>query len=324
MSITRTTGLLAAAASVLALAAPAGALADGPSATDAAAVFEEIAPAPAPTPSLDEDSVPESLGGTPYIDGADTDVTIAPNAEGGVLTTNGEIAIGIDLPDKAAEGERIDSAGFSAFEGDAATTLVEQTPNGVRLATVSDPAADTDQESFRYDLKLPDGAGLELQADGSIKVVSADGEQLALVHTPWAKDEQGQQLPTSYTIDGNAVIQHVDVSDAVGTVVADPYLDWGLGSVRIVWTRVERDRLHRNLAWASVPGSAATGACGLIPHRAAQIACGVFVSYKLADFIHNVNASQRAADCFYLRYTVWGGYFRQGDAGHSRHNCRYS
>jgi hypothetical protein len=57
---------------------------------------------------------------------------------------------------------------------------------------------------------------------GSISV----GEFLA----PWAKDATGTPVPTSYSVVGDTLVQHVETTPStVFPVVADPYITWGWG-----------------------------------------------------------------------------------------------
>jgi hypothetical protein len=45
---------------------------------------------------------------------------------------------------------------------------------------------------------------------------------VAVIEAPWAVDAKGARLPTSYTIQGEHLTQHVDTAGATFPVIADP------------------------------------------------------------------------------------------------------
>lgn len=60
-----------------------------------------------------------------------------------------------------------------------------------------------------------------------------DGDEYIIVtvlSAPWAKDAEGNDLATSYSIEGDAVVQTVDAAEAAFPVVADP--TWTVGGAR--------------------------------------------------------------------------------------------
>ncbi|MCI9887494.1 DUF4258 domain-containing protein [Micrococcales bacterium 31B] len=69
-------------------------------------------------------------------------------------------------------------------------------------------------------------AAFELIAleDGGITVRTKDGQLAGTIAPPWAVDRHGHEVPTSYTIVGNTVIQRVFTSTSTAfPVVADPF-----------------------------------------------------------------------------------------------------
>lgn len=84
-------------------------------------------------------------------------------------------------------------------------------------------------DTYAYPLDLPDGASAELQDDGSIDIVSTEGELIGRFNAPWAKDALGRPVPTFYTLEDGAIVQHVDLSQVSAfPVVADPdgWIGW--------------------------------------------------------------------------------------------------
>lgn len=79
-------------------------------------------------------------------------------------------------------------------------------------------------EQFEYMLDLPEGARLQ-EVGGAILVFTSDDELLGGFTPPWAKDANGQDVPTAYEISGNKLVQIVRHQDAEGVeypLVADP------------------------------------------------------------------------------------------------------
>jgi hypothetical protein len=72
-------------------------------------------------------------------------------------------------------------------------------------------------------ISLPDGAHPMLQDDGSIDFIDASGHSLGKgFKAPTAKDANGNPLPTSFKVDGDQVIQHIDFNASTAfPIVAD-------------------------------------------------------------------------------------------------------
>lgn len=88
---------------------------------------------------------------------------------------------------------------------------------------IDEPTIET---SYRMDMALPAAASATIEEDGSVLIQSSDGEFVGGIATPWARDANGGEVPTSFEIDGGTLVQHVDL-DAVSAdaypVVADPW-----------------------------------------------------------------------------------------------------
>jgi hypothetical protein len=120
--------------------------------------------------------------------------------------------------------------GLVVYQNTAASTsqAVQTAADGATrfLSILNGPNAPTE---FRYDLSLPSGAVIEPQTDGSLIVwgrVDLDGGKspLARIAAPWAYDAQRKAFPASFTVDGHAVVLHVNHAGATYPVVADPEL----------------------------------------------------------------------------------------------------
>lgn len=107
-----------------------------------------------------------------------------------------------------------------------------------RAIVVIDNASRPD--SYAFDLALPEGIEPKLQPNGSVSFVpsAAVAERIASqgihatfdfggLETPWAIDADGASVETHYTLDGNTVVQHVDLASTSSfPVIADPEMEW--------------------------------------------------------------------------------------------------
>ena len=76
---------------------------------------------------------------------------------------------------------------------------------------------------LRFNVSLPEGAILGLNDDGSIDVIDSDGFSIGTFAVPGASDANGSDVPTVYSIEGNAIVQTVGmVSEDLYPVSADP------------------------------------------------------------------------------------------------------
>lgn len=75
---------------------------------------------------------------------------------------------------------------------------------------------------YRFEHAVPEGHTAEVQDDGSVRFFDAGGNEAGGVMAPWAVDADGNDITTSYRLDGDTIIQTVNHQDAVYPVVADP------------------------------------------------------------------------------------------------------
>jgi hypothetical protein len=99
--------------------------------------------------------------------------------------------------------------------GDIDSSAVKLRDDGVQVLSVLEPGVD-----------MPQGAVLRDDGDRLSVAIESEGLVLTLAefNAPWAVDARGDGLPTSYSIDGQTITQHVDTSDAAFPIVADPKL----------------------------------------------------------------------------------------------------
>ncbi|WP_314146898.1 hypothetical protein [uncultured Leifsonia sp.] len=121
---------------------------------------------------------------------------------------------------------------------------------------IHDPAAPQD---FQFTIGA-NGQPAELEATpaGGVLVRDSAGTILNTLRPAWAIDAGGRSVPTSYSIDGDLVVQHVDHEGAAYPVVADPRL-----ACDPLWCTLELTRTETTVV--SQGGGAAIACGGLGP-----------------------------------------------------------
>lgn len=104
---------------------------------------------------------------------------------------------------------------------------------GIQISTVIE-RADAPRR-YDYSLSLPSGSHLSLTADGGVRADGPTPEWPELhVAPPWAKDAEGEPVPTHYEVHGTTLTQIIDFTPSTAfPVVADPsvYVDYTTAKV---------------------------------------------------------------------------------------------
>lgn len=108
-----------------------------------------------------------------------------------------------------------DSSAIEAFVLDDASALF-----AIRLDDATAP------RTYSFSTDVPADGVLEVTDSGGVFIADGEGNFLGAFAPPWAKDANGVDVPTWFTVSGSDVVQHVDI-DAVPNlafpVVADPW-----------------------------------------------------------------------------------------------------
>lgn len=81
--------------------------------------------------------------------------------------------------------------------------------------------------SADFSMSIPDGYVAELTNDGGVQLRNQSARiVIPFISAPWALDSNGKKLPTSYTVNGSKITQHVNTSGAAYPIVADPSIQW--------------------------------------------------------------------------------------------------
>lgn len=229
----------------------------------------------------------------------------------GIVFGEGSNSVRVFLPPEAASGPaQTNGPGQVVYDGPSADSLVQSDQTGLKIATVA-PAAGADEQRFEYHFELPDSSILERQADGSVSIENDDGEAIATIAAPWAKDSTGRALRTRYTLAGNTLAQIIDTAGAIGNVMADPHVRPGICCVpprpyaRVWFTRRETESIYRNFASpVTAVSAAASFACGLIPAVPIKAVCIAAVNLLVGDFATNINQAHNRRKCLTLDVKV--------------------
>lgn len=102
--------------------------------------------------------------------------------------------------------------------------------------------------SYRYTFNMDAGTRLVLdEKDGSVVALNAEGVPDFFVAAPWAADANGHPVSTSYTVEGDALVQHVQVDPSTAfPVVADPWLGIDLVS-SFYWSYIANNGYKLNV-----------------------------------------------------------------------------
>ena len=273
-------------------------------------------PVESPEVSIDLDSIDAVEPALPTVaaaDGfesvtADRSVVIPDDASGAVEIESEAGVLGIGIPGDADAAATADGIAYEAVAPESDIT-VRPTAEGVQVLIAIDGT--TAPDSFSFPIEVPEGASLQAQEDGSISIISESVAtddvpgvvvEMGSIAPAWAIDANGDQVPTSYVIEGDVVTQIVDHTDAAYPVVADPSVSFGR-YIYVKYNKTDVRRITSGIAGGTLSKvKYAAIVCVAIPNPAAAAACGFYVY----DSYSSVNATFRSAKaqnrCVELKY----------------------
>lgn len=176
--------------------------------------------------------VPESLSGLAAVS-SDSDTAAAVSLEGGRvevpvdpadgLSLGGSVQIGLPFAQQASDAADSRLSGVVAFDNKNGSTTVPliKADGAVQINTVIENASAP--KRYDYPIDVPADASLTQDANGTVAVVEADGSPLRVFGEAWAKDANGEAVPTHYEVRDNTLTQVVDFTEhTTFPVVADP------------------------------------------------------------------------------------------------------
>ena len=157
-----------------------------------------------------------------------------------VTTTAGNKTVAIEVVDADQKDRITDPSGVTHVQDVIGDVDLEIDVLETGFAIVAHLASAESPHELRFNVSLPEGAILGLNDDGSVDVIDSDGFSIGTFSVPWASDVNGSDVPTVYSIEGNTIVQTVDlVSEDLYPVFADPEFNWGILSGTIYFSRQE-------------------------------------------------------------------------------------
>ncbi len=153
-------------------------------------------------------------------------IAIPTDAADGIRLGGGDAPpITIELPfaHEASDAAQSHVPGVVVYDNNNGSSIVPvvREDGGIQINTVI--AASSAPKRYDYPMSLASGQSLHLNADGSAVVADGAGTIAIYIDTPWAKDANGDDVPTHYEVEGNVLTQVVDfLTTTAFPVVADP------------------------------------------------------------------------------------------------------
>ncbi|KUN09430.1 hypothetical protein AQI95_06400 [Streptomyces yokosukanensis] len=159
----------------------------------------------------------------------------------GIDIKNAQMPATLTIPQATTEGTQVGGNVVYTSPGPVDTVVQPTTDGGSRtLNILKDSSAPRDYETG---FTLPAGMKAVTHDDGSVSLYS-EGDDVAdkapqkepagFFAAPWAKDANGKDIPTSYKVVGNKLVQHVDFdADSAFPIVIDP--SWWSTTKKILW-----------------------------------------------------------------------------------------
>lgn len=181
-------------------------------ADDARAILENVAPLAASDSSAT--GIDTSIHGIDVLVAADP---VEPIRMG---------EVGITIPTNASgEAGSTDGAIVTFEGGNADSAVVVKDDGSVQVATVIE--SDQAPTSFAYQLLLPTSVTWTETPNHDLLATDSTGALVLGIAAPWAKDANGEDVPTRYVMDGTTLTQIVEHrgGEFAYPIVADPWLN---------------------------------------------------------------------------------------------------
>ncbi|GAA2364368.1 hypothetical protein [Nonomuraea africana] len=183
------------------------------------------------------------------------------------------------------------------------------------LTVIKDASAPTE---YRFPITAPENSTLELDEDGATVLIYNEEVYLGEIDAPWAKDANGNPVPTTYRVEGMTLIQTVHHAGAAYPVVADPALKlqctWWKAMCRVIFSRTLTKRIHN--AWlyggAAAAAEVLKAGCDKVKEKRVKLICKVAVVTGIASFIYKIREAAQKNQCFAIR-AQWPGPITWGE-----------
>jgi hypothetical protein len=259
---------------------------------------------------------------------APTSVQVAKEPGGNVEVAGAGAQMAVGLP--AGQGitsQRADGniAVFAAPDPAQADVAVQPRDTGARVMVII--RSPDEPQTYRFPVHIPRGGRLAPMAHGksgahntpeernTTGYVILDGhdEGVGSIAAPWAQDSAGNPVPTWYTREPGAIVQHVAHIGAHYPVVADPLLSVGCAWFKCtVWfsASVTSRLAHSALLGQARFAEAATRLCLKLRHPVAIAVCGALSAVLSQALIDTLKGARDRHACLRVTFTPLGSPIR--------------
>ena len=220
------------------------------------------------------------------------------------------VEVGIGLPNAANANDATIASDGTVVYSDAApgvSVAAQALADGSvsALVVIASNAAPTE---YGFPIGVPAGGRLELQADSSVNVLDGNGDPAGHFDAPWAKDNAGNPIATSYRIDGTTLVQSIAHSSNY-PVVADPHYTWGWVTGTVYYGRSET----RSMKTLSYAGVVAGGLCAVFGPETLGAACVISGAFY-AQWNYVAGNAYGDGKCVKIKVpTFWASAYSGGD-----------
>ncbi|EOE6380005.1 hypothetical protein ACKO6X_002805 [Enterococcus hirae] len=155
-------------------------------------------------------------------------VTLPKNADEEIQLKDGEENINVSLPEQFST-DALDVGDTVIYDGEDSDLGLQNTDLGFRaLISINDSNA---SHEYSFKINLPEGYQLfdasemenKAPGTGNIYILNEEGLPVNMIDAAWAKDSEGNSVPTRYTINGDTLTQIIDFDEEnFFPIVADP------------------------------------------------------------------------------------------------------
>ncbi|MFG1685915.1 hypothetical protein ACGFNP_37525 [Nonomuraea sp. NPDC049269] len=235
---------------------------------------------------------------------------IATDPDRTLVATVSESDIGIGMPDAAGNGNQ-PLPGLVTYTAKQPSVAYAHQRTGQiarALTIIKDSSAPTE---YRFPISAPEGSMLEVEDDDGTVLIYNNDIYLGEIDLPWAKDANGNAVPTSYRVEGMTLIQTVNHAGAAYPVVADPALklqcEWWKAMCRLIFSKKLTKKIYNAWFVAGVAGAieAMKYACDKLKGKA-KLICKIAYTAGGASAVYKVREAANKNQCFAVRFQAPG------------------
>lgn len=245
----------------------------------------------------------QSLSSPLSID-ADTPLALEATA----LASGGTLTVTVDESVVAVAQASSATSEFLSSSSDDDVSYVAETGGSTGGSVYSVINSAQAQTSFAYNFST-DGAAISLSLDeatGVVTVLNADGGVENVVLPAWARDAAGNDVETSYRVDGSVLTQEVRLTGTESfPVVADPELACDALFCTVEFNKAETDDAVRYTASdALLPGGVCAVLIAVPPIAVPAAACAAIIAASAANITSVATDARDQGQCLGLRAPI--------------------